>query len=67
MFHDPFHSVYKIEGVYADPYDVVKAIKSAPKEKKQEVIDAAKQGRLDANPNVLREIQKFEHLRDMSS
>lgn len=67
MSHDPLHSVYKIEGIYADPYDVVKAIKSAPKEQRQEVIDAVKQGRLDANPNVLREVKKFEHLRDMSS
>lgn len=67
MSHDPLHSVYKIDGVYADPYDVVKAIKSAPKEQRQEVIDAVKQGRLDANPNVLREVKKFEHLRDMSS
>lgn len=67
MSHDPFHSVYKIEGIYADPYDVVKAIKSAPKEEMQDVINAVKEGRLDANPNVLREVRKFEHLRDMSS
>jgi len=67
MSHDPLSSVYKIEGIYADPYDVVKAIRSAPEEKKQEIIDAVKNGRLDVNPNVLREVQKFEHLRDMSS
>lgn len=67
MSHDPLSSVYKIEGIYADPYDVVKAIRSAPEEKKQEIIDAVKSGRLDVNPNVLREVQKFEHLRDMSS
>lgn len=67
MSHDPLSSVYKIEGIYADPYDVIKAIKSAPKEQRQNVIDAVKNGRLDANPNVLREVKKFEHLRDMSS
>lgn len=67
MSHDPLSSVYKIEGIYADPYDVVKAIRSAPEEKKQEIIDAVKSGHLDVNPNVLREVQKFEHLRDMSS
>lgn len=67
MSHDPLNSVYKIEGIYADPYDVVKAIKSAPKEQKQDLINAVKEGRLDANPNVLREVQKFEYLRDMSS
>lgn len=67
MSHDPLQSVYKIEGIYADPYDVVKAIKSAPEEQKQNIIDAIKDGRLDANPNVRREVRKFEHLRDMSS
>lgn len=67
MSHDPLSSVYKIEGIYADPYDVIKVIRSAPEEKKQEIIDAVKSGRLDVNPNVLREVQKFEHLRDMSS
>ena len=60
-------SVYKIEGIYADPYDVLEVIKSTPEEQRQDVIDAVKSGRLDANPNVLREVQKFEHLRDMSS
>lgn len=67
MSHDPLHSVYKIEGVYADPYDVLKVIKSASKEQKQDIINAVKEGQLDANPNVLREVKKFEHLRDMSS
>lgn len=67
MSHDPFHSVYKIEGIYADPYDVVNVIKSAPKEKMQDIINAVKEGHLDSNPNVLKEIKKFEHLRDMSS
>ncbi len=67
MHNDPLSSVYKIEGIYADPYDVVKAIKSAPQERKQELINAVKSGRLDANPNVLREVQKFEHERDLSS
>jgi len=67
MANDPLSSVYKIEGIYADPYDVIKAIKSTPKEQRQDIIDAVKSGRLDANPNVLREVQKFEHQRDMSS
>lgn len=67
MSHDPFHSVYKIDGIYADPYDVLKVIKSASKEQKQEIINAVKESRLDVNPNVLKEVQKFEHLRDMSS
>jgi hypothetical protein len=67
MSHDPLNSVYKIEGIYADPYDVLKAIKSTPEEQRQDVIDAVKSGRLDANPNVLKEVQKFEHQRDMSS
>lgn len=67
MSHDPLQSVYKIEGIYADPYDVVKAIKSASEEQRQNVINAIKDGHLDANPNVRREVRKFEHLRDMSS
>lgn len=67
MSRDPFHSVYKFEGIYADPYDVINVIRSTPEERKQEVIDAVKKGGLHANPNVLREVQKFEHLRDMSS
>jgi hypothetical protein len=67
MHNDPLSSVYKIEGIYADPYDVVKAIKSTPQERKQELIDAIKSGHLDANPNVLKEIKKFEHERDLSS
>jgi len=67
MSHDPLSSVYKFEGIYADPYDVIKAIKSAPEEQKQDIIDAVKNGRLDINQNVLREVQKFEYLRDISS
>jgi phage terminase small subunit len=67
MSHDPLSSVYKIEGIYADPYDIIKVIKSASKEQKQEIIDAVKKGRFDTNPNIRKEVQKFEHLRDMSS
>lgn len=67
MHNDPLSSVYKIEGIYADPYDVVKTIKSAPAERKQEIIDAVKSGHLDINPNVLKEIRKFEYERDLSS
>lgn len=67
MSNDPFSSVYKIEGIYPDPYDVLKTIKSTPDDRKQEIIDAVKSGQLDANPNVLREVEKFEHQRDLSS
>jgi len=65
--NDLFNSVYKIEGIYPDPYDVIKTIKSAPLERKQEIIDAVKSGRLDVNPNILKEVQKFEYERDLSS
>ena len=67
MSSDPFSSVYKIEGIYPDPYDILKTIKSTPDDRKQEIIDAVKSGHLDANPNVLREVEKFEHYRDLSS
>lgn len=67
MSNDPFNSVYKIEGIYPDPYDVLKTIKATPDDRKQEIIDAVKSGQLDANPNILREVEKFEHQRDLSS
>ena len=67
MSSNPFESVYKIEGVYADPYSVAKVIKNASEKDKAKVVKAAKESGLDSNPNVLKEIQKYEHLRDMSS
>ena len=67
MFHDPLSSVYKIDGLYPDPYGVIQALKTTPKEHMQEMVDAVKAGNLDTNPNVLKEITRFEYDRDMSS
>ena len=67
MDRNLLNSVYKIDGLYADPYDVVKLLKTASKNQKQEIVDEIRSGNLDANPNVLKEIKKFEHNRDMSS
>jgi hypothetical protein len=67
MHNDPLSSVYKIEGIYADPYDVLRVLKATPENRKQEIVDAIKSGNLDANPNILKEIKRFEHDRDMSS
>lgn len=67
MERDPLESVYRVDGMYADPYDVLSILKSTPDHQKQEVIDSIKRGRLDRNKNIKKAIKKFEYERDLSS
>jgi hypothetical protein len=67
MSHDYFHSVYKVDGVYLNPYGVLDVLENTPEDRKQEVVNAIRLGGLDKNPNILKKIEQFEHDRDMSS
>lgn len=67
MSKDLLGGVYKIEGLYPDPYGVINVFRSASDEEKAELVKELKLSKLDKNQNIRREIRNFEHERDMSS
>ena len=67
MKKDYLKSVYLIDGVHPDPYGVLEVIKNASSLDLPLVIEQVKEGGLDVNPNIRREVEKYEHQRDMSS
>lgn len=67
MKKDHFESIYKIEGNQPDPYGVLKVVKNASKEDLPDVISQIKEQGLDVNPNIYREVEKYEYQRDLSS
>ena len=64
---DHFESIYKIGGLLPDPDGVLEVIKATSEDDMPSVISQIKEQRLDLNPNIYREVKKYEHLRDMSS
>ena len=64
---DHFESIYKIDGLLPDPDGVLEVIKSASEEDMPSIISQIKEQRLDLNLNIYRQVEKYEHLRDMSS
>jgi|TARA_B100000073_G_C23671409_1_gene548772 hypothetical protein len=67
MKKDYFESVYLPDGIHPDPYGVLEVIKNASSLDLPLVIEQIKEGGLDININVRREVEKYEHQRDMSS
>jgi len=67
MKKDYFESVYLPDGIHPDPYGVLEVIKNASSLDLPFVIQQVKEGGLDININVRREVEKYEHHRDMSS
>mgnify|MGYP001277469283 CR=1 FL=1 len=64
---DHFESIYKVGGLLPDPDGVLEVIKSASEDDMPSIISQIKEQHLDLNPNIYREVEKYEHLRDMSS
>ena len=64
---DHFESIYKVDGLLPDPDGVLEVIKSASEDDMPSIISQIKEQHLDLNPNIYREVEKYEHLRDMSS
>ena len=64
---DHFESIYKVDGLLPDPDGVLEVMKSASEEDMPSIISQIKEQRLDLNLNIYREVEKYEHLRDMSS
>lgn len=64
---DYFESIYRIGGLLPDPDGVLEVIKATSEDDMPSVISQIKEQRLDLNPNIYREVEKYEHLRDMSS
>ena len=64
---DYFESIYKIDGLLPDPDGVLEVMKSASEEDMPSIISQIKEQRLDLNLNIYRQVEKYEHLRDMSS
>ena len=67
MKKDYFESVYLPDGVHPDPDGVLSVIKNASSLDLPLVIQQVKDGGLDININVRKEVEKYEHQRDMSS
>jgi len=67
MKNDFFESVYKIDGKLPDPYGVLSVIKTASDADLPSIISQIKKDRLDVNINIRKEVEKYEHQRDMSS
>ena len=64
---DHFESIYKVDGLLPDPDGVLEVMKSASEEDMPSIISQIKEQRLDLNLNIYRQVEKYEHLRDMSS
>ena len=64
---DHFESIYKVGGLLPDTDGVLEVIKNASEDDMPSIISQIKEQHLDLNPNIYREVEKYEHLRDMSS
>jgi len=67
MEKDYFQSVYKVGGLLSDPYGVLDVIKNAEESEKPAIIEQIKKNNLENNLNIRREVERYEHQRDMSS
>lgn len=68
MQRDPLEGVYRVEGVHADPFDVVNKLKStSSRSERKKLINQIKTEGLTKNKLILREVQKFEFDEGMSS
>ena len=67
MEKDYFQSVYKVNGLLPDPYGVLNVIKNAKESERPAIIEQIKKNNLENNLNIRREVERYEHQRDMSS
>jgi hypothetical protein len=68
MKNNPLDGVYRIEGIYADPFDVISKLKStSSRRERKELVDQIRSEGLMKNKLISREIAKIEFDEGMSN